>query len=186
MTPQRLHAGLLEELIDMSKAYLLGVMHDSTERKKTYRISSKDNTFIQFLANMIHKMGFKAWTYREGKTRNMFIVEFSKKVISNTVIENEQQKIDYIRGYFDAEGSTPRSENVRFYIYFAQKDKCDLEQLKSYLTDLGIICGKTHNPSKLKDPNYWRFFISCKSYKLFIKKIGSMHPIKSQLLRKKI
>ena len=106
--------------------------------------------------------------------------------MSNTVIETEQQKIEYIRGYFDAEGSTSRLENVRFYIYFAQKNKSDLEQLKSYLTELGIICGKTHNPSKLKDPNYWRFFISCKSYKLFIQKIGSMHPIKSQLLRKKI
>ena len=186
MTPQRLHAELLELLMDMSKAYLLGVMHDSTERKNTYRISSKENTYIQFLANMIHKMGYNAWTYREGKTRDMYVVEFSKKVVKNTVIENEQQKIDYIRGYFDAEGSTSRSKNVRFYVYFAQKNKIDLEQLKSYLTDLGIICGKTHNPSKLKDPNYWRFFISCKSYRLFIEKIGSMHPIKSQLLRKKI
>ena len=119
---------------------------------------------------MIHKMGHNAWTYREGKTRNMYVVEYSKKVMSNTVIETEQQKIEYIRGYFDAEGSTSRLENVRFYIYFAQKNKSDLEQLKSYLTELGIICGKTHNPSKLKDPNYWRFFISCKSYKLFIQK----------------
>ena len=161
-------------------------MHDSTERKNTYRISSKENSYIQLLANMIHKMGYKAWTYREGKTHDLYIVEFSKKVINNAVIESEQQKIDYIRGYFDAEGSTSRSENVRFYIYFAQKNKQDLEQLKSFLTDLGIICGKIHNPSKLKDPNYWRFFISCKSYKLFIDKIGSMHPIKSQLLRKKI
>jgi hypothetical protein len=47
----------------------------------------------------------------------MYIVEFSKKVIKDTLIENEQQKIDYIRGYFDAEGSTSRKENVRFYIY---------------------------------------------------------------------
>jgi intein-encoded DNA endonuclease-like protein len=172
--------------MDMSKAYLLGVMHDSTERKNTYRISSKEKTYVQFLANMIHKMGHNAWTYREGKTRDMYVVEFSKKVVNNAVIESKQQKIDYIRGYFDAEGSTPHSKNVRFYIYFAQKDRRDLEQVKSYLTDLGIICGKTHNPSKTKDPDYWRFFISCKSYRLFIEKIGSMHPIKSQLLRMKI
>ena len=79
MTPQRLHAELLDELIKMSKTYLLGVMHDSTERKNTYRISSKENSYIQLLANMIHKMGYKAWTYREGKTHDLYIVEFSKK-----------------------------------------------------------------------------------------------------------
>ena len=84
MTPQRLHAELLEELMDMSKTYLLGVMHDSTERKNTYRISSKENKYIQFLADMIHKMGHNAWTYREGKTREMYVVEFSKKVVNNT------------------------------------------------------------------------------------------------------
>ena len=84
MTPQRLHAELLEELMDMSKAYLLGVMHDSTERKTTYRISSKEKTYIQLLANMIHEMGHNAWTYREGKTRNLYVVEFSKRVINDT------------------------------------------------------------------------------------------------------
>ena len=170
----------------MSKAYLLGVMHDSTERKNTIKISSKEKKYVQFLANMIHEMGHNAWTYREGKTRNLYIVEFSKKIIQNAEVKTEQQKIDYIRGYFDAEGGTSRSKNVRFYIYFAQKDNQDLEQLKLYLTDLGITCGKIHNPSKEKDPGYWRFFISCKSYKTFIEKIGSMHPIKCQLLRKMI
>ena len=172
--------------MDMSKAYLLGVMHDSTERKNTFRISSKEKSFTQLLANMIHNMGHKAWIYREGKTRDMYVVEFSKKVINNIDIKSRQDKIDYIRGYFDAEGSVPISKNVRFYIYFAQKDKGDLEQLKSYITELGIICGKTHNPSKKKDPNYWRFFISCKSYKSFIEDVGSLHPVKSKLLRMKI
>jgi intein-encoded DNA endonuclease-like protein len=170
----------------MSKGYLLGVMHDSTERKTTYRISSKEKSFTETIANMIKNMGFNAWTYREGKTRDMYVVEFSKKVVENVKLISKQEKIDYIRGYFDAEGSIPRSKNSRFYIYFAQKNKSDLEQLKSYITDLGIICGKTHNPSKKIDPNYWRFFISCKSYETFIKEIGSKHPIKRQLLRMKI
>jgi hypothetical protein len=55
----------------MSKAYLLGVMHDSTERKNTYRISSKEKSYVEFLANMIHDMNCNAWTYREGKNRDM-------------------------------------------------------------------------------------------------------------------
>ena len=186
MTPQRLYAELLKELMDMSKAYLLGVMHDATERKNTYRISSKEKSYIQFLANMIHEMNHNAWTYKEGKTRNMYVVEFSKKIVNNMTIKTTQDKINCARGYFDAEGSVPKLRNSRFYIYFSQKDKEDLEQLKSYLNELGIICGKTHNPSKRIDSNYWRFFISCKSYKTFIEKIGSWHPIKSQHLRMKI
>jgi intein-encoded DNA endonuclease-like protein len=186
LTPQRLHAKLLEELTNMSKAYLLGAMHDATERKTTYRISSKEKSYVQFLAALIHKMGHNAWIYQEGKTRSMYVVEFSKMVISDAEIKDRKDKIDYIRGYFDAEGSVPRSIDARFYIYFAQKNKEDLEQLKSYLTELGITCGKTHNPSKKNDPEYWRFFISCKAYAPFKKKINSWHPVKRQLLRMKI
>ena len=170
----------------MSKEYLLGVLHDSTERKITYRITSKEKLSVQFLADMIHKMGHNAWICREGKTRDMYVVEFSKKVVKDARISSKRNKIDYIRGYFDAEGSVPKSKDVRFYIYFSQKDKKDLEELKSYIKDLGIICGKTHNPSKKEDPAYWRFYISCKSYYSFIEKIGSWHPVKSQHLRKKI
>jgi intein-encoded DNA endonuclease-like protein len=91
----------------MSKDYLLGVMHDSTERKTTYRISSKEKSFTETIANMIKNMGFNAWTYREGKTRDMYVVEFSKKVVENVKLITKQEKIDYIRGYFDAEGSIP-------------------------------------------------------------------------------
>ncbi|MBU2632741.1 hypothetical protein KKG52_03425 [Patescibacteria group bacterium] len=49
-----------------------------------------------------------------------------------------------------------------------------------------VDCDKIHNPSKRVDPNYWRFFISIKSYKKFTKLIGSWHPIKSRFLRMKI
>ena len=135
---------------------------------------------------MIHKMGYNAWTYKEGKTRNMYVVEFSKKMIKGFSIKTRDEKIEYIRGYFDAEGSTPRSKISRFYIYFSQKDKGDLEQVKSYIKELGIKCGKTHNPSINVDPDYWRFYISSESYDLFEKIIGSWHPIKSQHYRMKI
>lgn len=167
----------------MSIAYLLGVLHDATERKNTFRISSKEKSFVKFLERMIKNLNHNAWIYKEGKNRHMYIVEFSKKIIKNVKICSKQEKIDYIRGYFDAEGSVPISSNVRFYIYFAQKNRNDLEQVKSYLLDIGIKCGKTHNPSKKVDPNYWRFYLSCTSYIKYIKEIGSWHPKKSQILR---
>jgi hypothetical protein len=78
------------------------------------------------------------------------------------------------------------SQHVRFYIYFAQKDLQDLNKVKNYLEELGIECGKVHNPSKRIDPNYWRFFIKASSYKDLAKTIGSNHPKKRYLLRKKI
>src|SRR3989344_7647894 len=167
----------------MTKAYLLGALHDGTVRKLTYRIVQKDRGYIEFLVNEIRKLSQKAWMYKEGKNRQLYVVEFSKSFLKNFVITSKLDKIDYIRGYFDAEGGIARSPKVRYYIYFAQKNLKDLEQVRGYLMDFGINCGIIHNPSKKVDPNYWRFFISVKSYKRFAQIIGSWHPIKSQYLK---
>lgn len=170
----------------VTKQYLFGLLHDATERGTTYRLAQKNKEFIEFLAQGIRSLGRKAWVYKEGKRRNLWIVEFSKSLLKNIKIKSRQEKIDYIRGYFDAEGGIARSPKVRFYLYFAQKDLEDLEEVKKYLEELGIMCGKTHNPSKKVDPNYWRFFIRAKSYKDFARIIGSNHPEKRRLLRMKI
>ncbi len=169
----------------MSKTYLLGLLHDATERKYTYRISQKDYNFVGFIASLIRKTGFKAWIYKEGKNRNLYVVEFSKRALKGTRIDTKTRKIDYIRGYFDAEGSVPEKQETRFYIYFAQNSKKDLENVRKLLIELNIKCGIMHNPSK-KKPTYWRFYVSSKSYKRFIRNVGSWHPRKSQLLRKMI
>lgn len=170
----------------MTKAYLLGALHDGTVRRLTCRIVQKDQEYIKFLVEGIKTLGQNAWMYREGKTRNLYVVEFSKSFLKDFVIESNQDKIDYIRGYFDAEGGVSRNPKVRYYIYFAQKNLKDLEQVKRYIEELGIICGKVHNPSRFVDPNYWRFFISVKSYEKFADLIGSWHPVKSHFLRMKI
>lgn len=170
----------------MTKAYLLGVLHDAAERRTTYRIAAKSQEFCKFLAKGISKFGAKAWIYQEGKNRSMWIVEFSKSLLRGTKIQYRQNKIDYVRGYFDAEGGIAKSSRVRYYLYFAQKNKKDLMQVKRYLEELGITCGVVHNPSKRVDPSYWRFFISAKSYLDFAKIIGSDHPEKRCYLRMKI
>ena len=170
----------------MTKAYLLGALHDGTARRLTYRIVQKDRVYIEFLVKEIKRLGRKAWMYQEGKTRNLYVVEFSRAFLKDFVIESSQDKIDYIRGYFDAEGGVSRSPKVRYYLYFAQKNLRDLMQIKQWLEELGIKCGSIHNPSKKADPNYWRFFISIKSYEKFAEIIGSWHPIKGHFLRMKI
>ena len=170
----------------MAKAYLLGALHDGTVRKLTYRIVQKDQEYIEFLVKEIKNLGLNAWMYKEGKTRNLYVAEFSKSLLKDFVIESINDRVDYIRGYFDAEGGVSRDPKVRYYLYFAQKNLEDLKQVKDWLEQLGIKCGSIHNPSKKVDPNYWRFFISIKSYEKFAEVIGSWHPIKSQFLRMKI
>ncbi|TSC85751.1 MAG: Uncharacterized protein G01um10147_1095 [Microgenomates group bacterium Gr01-1014_7] len=170
----------------MTKAYLLGALHDGTVRKLTYRICQKDQEYIKFLLKEIKNLGFNAWMYKEGETRNLYVVEFSKSLLKDFVIESINDKIDYIRGYFDAEGGVSRDPKVRYYLYFAQKNFNEIEQIKIWLEQLGIKCGSIHNPSKIVDPNYWRFFIRVQSYEKFAQIIGSWHPIKSQYLRMKI
>ena len=170
----------------ISLSYLLGVLRDSTSRKTTYRIASKSKLFCLCIKSGIGKLGAKSWIYKEGKKRNLWIIEFSKSLLNSIKIKSKNDKIDFIRGYFDAEGGIARSPKVRFYIYFCQKDKSDLESVKEYLNDLGIFSGRIHNPSKRIDPNYWRFYIRAKSYRDFANLIGSNHPEKQEILRMKI
>jgi hypothetical protein len=170
----------------MTKAYLLGALHDGTVRKLTYRIVQKEQDYIAFLVKGIQSLGHNAWMYKEGKMRQLYVAEFSKSLLKDVYITSQQDKIDYIRGYFDAEGGVSRVQSVRYYIYFAQKNLEDLTQLREYLLELGIVCGIIHNPSKKADTNYWRFFISVKSYEKFAEIIGSWHPVKSHFLRMKI
>lgn len=167
-------------------SYLLGVLHDATKRKSTYRIATNSKAFGEILKRGIHNLGANVWMYGEGKTRDLWIVEFSQNLLKGFTITSKQQKIDYIRGYFDAEGGVAKDPNIRYYLYFAQKDRSDIEQLRSYLESIGICCGKIHNSSKRVDPNYWRFYVSAKSYTDFAKFIGSSHPEKRRYLRMKI
>lgn len=170
----------------ISLGYLFGVLHDSTSRKTTYRIASKSKKFCLIIQNGIENLGAKSWIYKEGKNRNLWILEFSKSLLNNFEVKTIQDKIDFLCGYFDAEGGIAKSSKVRFYLYYCQKDLPDLMTAKRYLTELGIFSGRIHNPSKKVDPNYWRFFISSKSYRDFAIKIGSLHPDKTEILRVKI
>lgn len=170
---------------NVTKTYLLGVLHDATERRTTYRIASRSLNYCKFLKKGIKNLNSGAWIYKEGKNRNLWIVEFPKSLLNGAKIKSKQDKIDYIRGYFDTEGGIAKDPGVRYYLYFAQKDKDDLLGVKRYLTKLSISCGKIHNPSKRVDPDYWRFYIRAKSYKDFAKIIGSDHPEKRCFLRMK-
>mgnify|MGYP003396047377 FL=1 len=67
----------------MTKAYLLGALHDGTVRRLTYRIVQKYQEYIEFLVKEIKKLGFNAWMYKEGKTRNLYVAEFSRNLLKD-------------------------------------------------------------------------------------------------------
>lgn len=171
---------------NITKAYLLGLIHDSTKSKYTYRLCQKSLSFLEVVQTGIQKMGSKAWIYKEGESRNVYILEFAKNLLKDKVISSRQDKIDYIRGYFDAEGSVPRNLKTRYYVYFCQKDLSDLEQVRDYLLELKIDCGNIHVPSKKVDPDYFRFYILCNSWEKFGRLIGSFHNEKRKFVRMKI
>jgi len=106
---------LLDPLVGVSRAYVLGAMHDGTIRRRTIRISQREEAYVPFLRDLILRLGRRAWTYREGRSRHVYVVEFSRSLFDDVELRTRKDSIDYIRGYFDAEGGLPRSDTADPY-----------------------------------------------------------------------
>ena len=181
-TPQRLHAELLEADARETRAYLLGAARDGTFNRthKTLRISQADIRWLLVLQEAFLKLDKRSWIYREGK-RDVWVVESTIR-LEETEFDSSEERAASARGYFDAEGGIPREPSARFYIQLVQKSRADLMQVRSALESLDIRCGRIHNPSVRVDPEYWRFYVLSSSHEDFIRRIGSWHPRKRQLL----
>jgi LAGLIDADG-like domain len=165
------------------RSYILGAMHDGTVRLRTLRISQKEESYVVLLKRLIEAVGGRAWTYREGSTRDLYVVEFGRVFLEGHRVLTGSDIVYYVRGYFDAEGGAADSAHGGPYVYFAQKDRHDLEELRGFIMGLGISCGKIHNPSWRADPRYWRFYISRESILRFSSIVGSWHPRKLRILK---
>ncbi len=168
-------------------AYLHGAMHDaSLNKKRRVQFVQKYLEWLEMIQNLLEFIKVKSWIYKEGKDRNLYVLETTCPELhfdfDPLILNSRNVKIAYVRGFFDAEGGTPRN-NKRFYIQLVQKDYKKIESLKKILSELGIYSGTIHNPSKKIDPNYWRIFISSRGYFDFVSKIGSYHPIKSKIFQ---
>jgi hypothetical protein len=125
----------------------------------------------------------RAWTYREGRSRHLWILETSVAVLAEKpTFSTSEGRLAYARGYFDAEGGTPREPSARFYVQFVQKNRGDIEQLREILQQEGICCGQLHNPSRQRDPELWRFYVVAAGHAAFVTRVGSWHPRKRRLL----
>jgi hypothetical protein len=177
----------------ISKAYMLGAFHDGTynSHHKTFRFCQKEKEWLEMLQNCLESIGSKSWMYKEGKTRNLFVLETTASFLHDQFSfakSSTEEQIAYIRGYFDAEGGIPQKMDSRYYIQLCQNNEQELTDIKVALEQMDIKCGKIHNPSHKVDSEYFRFYILSESHKRFMDKIGSWHPRKSKIfdLRMKI
>lgn len=182
LTAQRLHAELLEADARETRAYLLGAQRDGTYNRihGTLRISQADIRWLHVLRKLFLKLGSGSWIYREGK-RRVWVIETGCR-LADGAFETDREKAAFVRGYFDAEGGIPRAIEARFYVQLVQKDRSDLEEVRRYLENLGIRCGRIHNPSVRVDPDYWRFYVRTCSHETFAHRVSSWHPRKRLLL----
>ena len=185
MTPQRLHAELLETSASGARAYLHGAAHDATTSSlhRTVRFGQADLRWLEVLRLLIARLGRRSWTYREGRSRQFWILETSAAALAERpTFSTREERLAYARGYFDSEGGTPRDPSARFYVQFVQKDHADLDQLRDILEFEGICCGRLHNPNRLRDPDLWRFYVVAAGHSAFATRVGSWHPRKRSLL----
>ena len=174
-----------------TKAYFLGCLHDGTfSSNKRFRISQKGTEWLKELKNLLRQIGYSSWIYKEGRNRNVYVLETLAKFLNFNFdpkeLKTKEEKIAYIRGFFDAEGGIPHSLNSRFYIQLVQSDKEKMDRIKSILEELGIKTGMLHNPSKKVNPNYWRLYVLSESKERFINEVGSWHPEKIKILKERV
>ncbi len=183
--------GLFAELrraeTEEARLYLLGAVRDGTLNRlhNTIRIAQSDIRWLRVLRVLFRKLGSQSWIYREGD-RNVWVVETTCRLEPARGFYSLAEMAAFVRGYFDAEGGVPARSAERFYVQIVQKNRVDLEQVREILTNLGIRCGRTHNPSVRVDPEYWRLYVLTGSHHNFIRRVGSWHPRKRPLLEARL
>jgi hypothetical protein len=166
------------------RAYLEGAKGDATFNRfhNTLRFAQADQRWLFLLKVVLDRLDSKSWMYQEGR-RRVWVLETTYKDRVHIPLPSEAERLAFVRGYFDAEGGVPRHLGDRFYIQLVQKDKAGLEYVRTSLEELGIRCGRLHNPSVAKDPHYWRFYVKTCSHHRFCNRVASWHPRKRAILR---
>lgn len=174
------------------KAYLLGALHDGTYNTfhRTFRFSQKGTLWLKELQSLLKNLNCKAWMYREGKKRKVYALETTASFLDIRFdpfsLKKSRERIAYVRGYFDAEGGLPHQERAPLYIQICQKNRIELQKVKYILESVDIECGKVHNPSRIVDPDYWRFYVRSASHQKFFQAVSSWHPRKKRIMNRRM
>ncbi len=189
VTPQRLHAELLAVGAKGLEAYLQGALRDATRSAlhRTHRFSQSNPDWLTLVGTALSLLGHRSWMYREGRTRNLWVLETTAKFLSlgfdPLELVGTPHGLSYVRGYFDTDGGMPKDPTARLYFQLCQKDRASLESVVTILEGRAIRCGRVHNPSVRVDPDYWRVFVRSCSHESFMRLVGSWHPVKRQQIQ---
>ena len=189
VTPQRLHAELLAVGAKGLEAYLQGALRDATRSAlhRTHRFSQSNADWLTLVGTALSMLGHRSWMYREGKKRNLWVLETTAKFLSLDFdplrLVGTPDGLSYVRGYFDTDGGMPRDDTARLYLQLCQKDRASLEAVVTVLDEWDIRFGRVHNPSVRVDPEYWRVFVRSCSHESFMRLVGSWHPVKRQQMQ---
>ena len=164
-------------------AYLHGAIHDGyvysgKSKGRIAVITQKNRKWLENIKGIIENNNGKAWIFPQ---RDIHILETKfNPLLGKRLLESRKEKLEYVSGFFDAEGGIPKKLDARFYVQFVQKSKSELQEVADILGEFGIKCGKLHQYDKKS--KCWRFFVKSDSYTRFIKLVKSRHPEKQERL----
>ena len=164
-------------------AYLHGAIHDGyiytgKSKGRVAVITQKNKEWLETIKVIIENNDGKAWIFPQ---RDIHILETKfNYLFEKPSLSTKDEKLEFVSGFFDAEGGIPKKLDSRFYIQFVQKSKSKLELVSSILEEFGVKCGKIHQYDKKS--KCWRFFVRCQSWLRFIELIKSKHPEKQARL----
>ncbi len=186
LTPQRLHAELLATSASGAWSYLFGEAHDATisPRHKTVRFGQADVEWLDVLRLLLKERGQKAWMYREGSTRQFWVLETSAEVAGGSARVLHVRGTSCIctrllrRGGWHSTGMPLRGSTSSSCRRTEQISPTCGRSSKMR----GLPVGSCTSPSRDADHPVWRFYVAAASHRDFVSRVGSWHPRKRGLL----
>lgn len=161
-----------------NEAYLKGVLDgDGFIDRKMIGLVTKSNFFIRNFQSALNKEGIETNIHdfkitkstlgdRVLKTTSTFhrIRKVIPKELFTKILgfeaKTKDEKINYIRGFYQSEGCYCNYKGKYFYINFTNKNKALLKIIAQFLSDLGIkISGIYHRECKAEHWDNWQLYI---------------------------
>jgi hypothetical protein len=183
-------------------AYLLGALRDATTdirvgKNYEVKIGQKDVSWLQFLQSIfkelfdyggnitphgeysILRITTKAVVLRIVEVSEIEVPQGSWETPSIVHTLPEASQIDYVRGFWDAEGGLPKTTK-QTYISFDQKNRPALEFIRNILTN------KVYHPTKITlTGKCWQFRLTRKKeLARYFQEIGTCHSEKRKRFQK--
>ncbi len=161
-------------------AFLHGAIHDGyvytgKTKGRIAVITQKNRKWLENIKSIIEDNNGKAWIFPQ---RDIHVLETKfRQFFEEPDLSTAKAKIEYVSGFFDAEGGIPKKLDSRFYIQLVQKDREKLQKIRNILESFGVECGVLHQYDRKKS-GCWRFFVRAKSWLKFIELVRSRHPEK--------